>query len=429
MGRALVKGNSKTQDKVILRELNAQPGQLYNSAEVADATDRLKGTGYFTSVNIAPVGEEPDTRDVLAEVTEGRTASFNLGAGISSNGGLAGEVSYEQRNFDIGNWPSSWKDAFSDHTLTGAGQNFRAYVAPSTTGSSGGIRFIDPYLFDQPYIFSNELYYVRRIREAWDESRGGDRASIGKRLNRNTILSLNARAEDVEINNIQDESAVPPIRAVEVLDAEGHTTVTGLGLSLRYDTTNKGAVRYKGVIAQMAYERIGGLGGQVYMDKFTGSFDTYITLNDDLFDRKTVLALHTDAGYINDLEVPIYEAFYAGGMGTIRGFRFRGVSPRGLTSLGALSSDPIGGNFMWLNSAEMSYPIYTDIIRGVLFVDSGTVDRGTEIGTYRVAVGFGFRIIFPFAQQAPLAIDFGFPVVKDSTDDEQLVSFSFGITY
>ena len=169
MGRVLIKGNSKTQDKVVQREMHVAPGQLYNSAEINDAIDRLKGLGYFGVVNVTPVGEEPDTRDVLVEVIEGRTASFNIGAGISSNGGIGGEISYEQRNFDIGKWPGTWRDLFAEHAFTGAGQNFRASIAPSTIGTSASVRFVDPYLFDQPYIFTDELYHRERIREEYDE--------------------------------------------------------------------------------------------------------------------------------------------------------------------------------------------------------------------------------------------------------------------
>lgn len=418
-GRILVNGNYKTQDKVILREMRVAPGESYNSAEIANASERLRGLGYFSAVNITPIGEESDTRDILVEIEEARTASFNIGAGVSSNGGVAGEISYEQRNFDIGNGPEGWGDILSDRTFTGAGQTFRAYASPSSTGTSAGIRFVDPYLFDQPYVLSNDLYYRQRSRSDWDETRAGLRTSIGRRFGHNLILSLNMRAEDVTIDDIED----PPLRAIEVLDAEGHTTVLGFGPSLRYDTTNRGPLLYRGIIAQAGYEYAFG-SDDVQFNKITAGLDTYLTLYSDLFDRRTVLALHVDGGYIDDVDAPIFERFYAGGLGSVRGFRFRGISPRS-----GIDEDPVGGSFTLLSSAELSYPVYAEMIRGVFFVDAGTVEREVEFTTYRVAAGFGIRIVFPFAQQAPLALDFGFPVVEDDQDDTQLVSFSFGISY
>src|SRR2546430_17311924 len=65
VGRILVRENSKTQDKVALRELRVVPGQLYNSGELQDAEERLRATPYFTRVKITPVGDDPETRDVL----------------------------------------------------------------------------------------------------------------------------------------------------------------------------------------------------------------------------------------------------------------------------------------------------------------------------------------------------------------------------
>ena len=90
LGRILVKGNEKTQDKVILREMRLSPGQVYNSAEIADAQDRLRGTPYFSSVVITPIGEDPNVRDLLVEVTEQRTASVQFGVGVNSSAGLIG---------------------------------------------------------------------------------------------------------------------------------------------------------------------------------------------------------------------------------------------------------------------------------------------------------------------------------------------------
>ena len=420
MGRVLVKGNYKTQDKVVQREMHVAPGQLYNSAEITDSIDRLKGLGYFTTVNISPVGEEPDTRDVLVEIAEGRTASFQIGAGISSNGGVGGEISYEQRNFDLDNTPSSWTEIFSERSFTGAGQTMRVYVAPSTQGNSAGIRFTDPYLFDQPYIFSNDLYFRQRQRESWEEDRFGDRMGIGRRLSRRWIVFLNLRGEDVAVSGIDS----PELRAPEILDAEGHTTITGAGPSLRYDSTNRGPVLYKGVVATAGYERVGALGGGATFNKYSAGFDSYYTLFEDLFDRKTVLAIRSDIGYIDDDGAPLFEKYYAGGMGSVRGFKYRGISPRS-----GPENDAVGGVFEITTSAELGYPIYADMIRGVFFIDAGTVERDINVTTYRVAAGFGVRFILPMAPNAPLSLDFGFPVVQSDQDETQLISFAFGFMY
>src|SRR5207249_408814 len=108
--------------KVVLREMRVAPGQKYNSAELADAVDRLRATPYFSAVAVTPIGEDPAVRDVLVDVTEARTASFSVGAGINSNGGLGGNITYMQRNFDITNFPDTWSDIFSERAFIGGGQ-------------------------------------------------------------------------------------------------------------------------------------------------------------------------------------------------------------------------------------------------------------------------------------------------------------------
>ena len=196
-------------------------------------------------------------------------------------------------------------------------------------------------------------------------------------------MSLNSRAEDVQINNLDD-----PIdqRAWEIRDAEGHTTITGIGPSIRYDSTNRGPLLYRGVVASAGYERVGGLGGQATFNKFVTSLDSYYTLAEDLFDRKTVLALHGDAGYIDEDMAPVFERFYAGGLGSVRGFSYRGISPKMSPSptqpgvdVPNKDGDAVGGAFSLTTSAEISYPIYADVLRGVLFVDGGTVETDFQI--------------------------------------------------
>src|SRR5262249_21078670 len=134
IGQILVRDNTKTQDKVVLRELRVVPGQLYNSGELQDAEERLKATPFFTRVKITPVGDDPDTRDVLVEADdrEAKTAQFNIGAGVNSNGGIGGNLTYEQRNFDITNWPTRFGDIFTGNAFVGAGQTFRISLEPGT---------------------------------------------------------------------------------------------------------------------------------------------------------------------------------------------------------------------------------------------------------------------------------------------------------
>ncbi len=418
LGRIIVKGNAKTQDKVVLREMRVAPGQLYNSAEIQDATDRLRATPFFTSVSITPIGQDPEVRDVIVEVQEGRTASFNVGAGVNSNGGVGGNITYEQKNFDITDWPQSWSELFNGQGFVGAGQTFRASIEPGTEISNISLFFSEPYLFDQAYGFSAEAYYRTRIFPDYDQQRLGGRLALTKRFNYIWSGRISFRGEIVDINNIDD----PEVRAFEIIELEGENPITSIGLQVRRDTTNRGLLPSKGTTTTAAVEFFGAMGGDFCFQRFTVDWDGYLTLNEDLADRKTILALRANVGGIIG-DAPFFETFYAGGIGSVRGFSFRGISPRS-----GPDDDAIGGDFLLTGSAEVSFPLVGDNLRGVVFTDAGTVEESYEFGTIRTSVGAGFRLTLPLLGQTPIAVDFAYPITKDDDDDTQVISFSFGFS-
>jgi outer membrane protein insertion porin family len=420
IGRILVRGNTKTQDKVVLREMRVSPGEQYNSGAIQDAGDRLKALGYFTSVNITPIGDDPETRDVLVEANDrdAHTATFTIGAGVNSNGGVGGNLTYEQRNFDIANVPRRLEDFWNGTGFVGAGQQFRASFEPGTRQTNASLRFSDPWVFDQPYSFTGEAYLRNRVRESYVDQRLGGRLTLGKRFNYIWSAQGTLRAEIIDIGQIEDK----PIRAQEILDLEGQSSLVTTALQIRRDTTNRGLLPSKGTTTTASWESAGWLGGDFDFNRYSLSWDAYHTLSEDLLDRKTILALHTDFGYTTQ-GTPFMERYYAGGLGSIRGFSFRGVSPRS-----GPAKDPVGGDFLVTGTAEVSFPVIEDNLRGVVFTDVGTVEPDFRIGTIRTSVGAGIRLTLPFLGQTPIAIDFAVPITKDKDDDTQFISFSLGIS-
>jgi len=121
---------------------------------------------------------------------------------------------------------------------------------------------------------------------------------------------------------------------------------------------------------------------------------------------------------------PVFERFYAGGIGSFRGFRFRGISPRQ-----GIRNDKVGGDFMLLSGGEYVVPIYEKVIQGVAFLDMGTVEREISIRTWRMSVGVGVRLTLPFFGTVPMEFDLVFPVLKNSEDQEQIFSFYVGLPF
>ena len=419
VGRILVRGNSKTQDKVVLRELRVSPGQLYNSGELRDAEDRLKASPFFSRITITPIGDDPDSRDILvqADDRDTHTANFSIGGGLNSNGGIGANITYEQKNFDIARWPHQFQDMFNGEAFVGAGQQFRVSLEPGTTQTNASIRFSDPWVFDQPYSFTGELYLRNRVRENYDDRRLGGRVTLGKRFNYVYSAAVTLRGEKIDIGNIKDR----PIRAQEMLDEEGTSTLTSLGFQLKRDTTNRGLLPSHGTTTTLSYEVVGLLGGDFDFQKVGAGWDYYYPLREDLLDRRTILELHADTGYIFTGDAPFFERYYGGGIGSVRGFSFRGISPRS-----GPDDDRVGGDFFATGTAQVSFPLVGDSFRGVVFTDVGTVESDFEVGTIRASVGAGIRLTLPVLGQVPIAIDFAVPIHKDSEDDTQFISFSLG---
>jgi len=107
----------------------------------------------------------------------------------------------------------------------------------------------------------------------------------------------------------------------------------------------------------------------------------------------------------------------------VRGFSFRGISPRS-----GPEDDRVGGDFSITGSAELSFPVVGETLRGVVFTDVGDVEDSFQLGTIRWSVGAGIRLVLPILGQVPIAIDFAYPITKDSQDDTQYISFSLGFT-
>jgi outer membrane protein insertion porin family len=417
LGRLLVKGNTRTQDKVILREMHLRPGQEYNSAEVQDATDRLRGTPYFSSVTVTTIGDDPNVRDLLIDVEEAKTSQISAGVGINSNGGFGGQVSYEQKNFDIANPPATWSDLFTDRAWTGAGQDFLISVQPGTEGTNGQIAITEPYLFDQPYSLSVQGFLQDRVYDNYDDNRLGASVSIGQQFNYVYSGRFTLTAQNIQITDVND----PPVRSLQIDNAQGYHFMTSAGIVLTRDTTNHGPVTYEGTDTQIGLQKADVLGGQVDYSQLTYSFNAFSEIGEDLLGRKTVVSSRFEEGW-DPQNPPFYERFYEGGFGTVRGFAFRGISPRDGPLL-----DAIGGAYSMSGTEELGFPLAEDFLRGDLFVDYGDVEPQFHYGVIRTSIGFGFRLVLPFFGQTPLALDFGFPVVKNSQDNTQVVSFSFGI--
>ena len=428
IGQINITGNENTQDKVVRRildEYDFQPGQWYN-ADMARGD--AGGSGYLEKLirrrtyseaaRITPSGEMPGQRDAQVSIIEGQTGSVMFGAGVASDSGLIGQLVFEQRNFDVKDWPESFGEFITGKAFRGAGQNLRIALQPGTEISEYLISFTEPYFKDKPVSLDVVGSSWERDRESYEEQRTKGYVGFEKRYKNRWRRSIGFRLENVDVDSIDFDAPK------EIKDVEGDNTLGGVKVGVGRDLTDDRFNPSEGDIFNANYEQVG---GDHSFGILSGTYRRYKTIHEDLAERKTVLATKLLAAMVLG-DAPPFEKFYAGGSGVygIRGFDYRGVSTRGLPTLPSTSTerkDPIGSDWVFLANAELTVPLVSDNLAALFFVDSGAIDSGT----YRVAVGTGVQILIPqWFGPVPMRLEITAPVMKDDTDDTQVFSFSIG---
>ena len=427
VGTISIRGNAATQNKVILRQVRGmQPGRPFDRTGLDETRRRLNESSLFSEGTVTILGgPEDEVRDVIIDVQEQNTGSIMFGAGVSSDAGVIGAVELTQRNFDITDTPESWSEVTSGQAFRGAGQYFSLALQPGDETSRYSIDFRDPYAFETDYFFSSSLFFFNREREDYDEQRYGAVLGVGQRFGDIWSGSIRTRFNEVDIDDIQDDAPV------DVFDVEGGSMITGLGLELQRSTTDSNLFPTRGNRLELGIERVGALGGDYDFTRVRASFHQFWTVDEDFFGRRTVLSFRGEVGYILESdEAPVFERFYAGGHRSFRGFTHRGAGPRGIRNdTGEVGDDPVGGDWLLLTGLEYNFPIYQDLLRGVFFTDMGTVQDDPGLDDWRVSIGTGIRLKIPVLGQAPFALDFAVPIVKEDGDEERLISFDLALPF
>lgn len=435
VGNVIIRGNPITQDKVIRHSLRGlEPGRRYDRVGIQRSQQQIRASGLLREPRIDVLGGPDDeVRDALVSVKEARTGSVSLGAAVSSDAGLLGAFSLSQRNFDIADYPESFSELASGRAFRGAGQRFSIDLQPGDEVQQYSASWSDPTFLDTDYTFGLSGRFFTRERQDFDEGRLGGFARFGKRFGDVWSAAVKVRYEDIEIDSVDDTAPL----AVE--DVEGESTITGLGFSVGRSTVDSRIFPTEGTRLEAEIERIGALGGNFNFTRFSAEGNAFFTVHEDFFGRATVLSFRGEVGFIfEEEEAPVFERFYAGGHNSFRGFDFRGIGPRGIVDLNnngvpdagdALSDDAVGGRWLLLVGTEYNFPIWQELLRGVLFIDSGTLDTEPTFDNWRVAVGAGVRLNVPFIGNAPFAFDLAWPLKKEDEDETQVFSFSLALPF
>ena len=420
----IIRGNTRTKDKVIRRELLVDPGETYNQTRVQRSKRRVKNLGFFSDVRVVPQKtNSPGLDDLVFDVTEKRTGQFMVGAGFSSVDHLMGYIELSQANFDLLGWPH----------FTGAGQKLRLRAQLGSTRKDYDLAFTEPWLFDRKLAFNFNLYSHNRNYRDYDVETRGTSIGLGKALPGANRINLRYSLEDSKITDVSDTNTYYVLDSYDFetdsgtpyhFEEDQRNTRSTLTLSLLHDTRDHPFVPTHGNKVRLFYGYSGGpLGFDTEMQNMGLKTHSYLPL---WFGH--VISLKTRFQFIEPMgdadEIPLANKLFLGGGRTLRGFDYREVGPKVIRKLddGTYYARAYGGQSLFMASVEYTIPI----VRGVrlaAFYDTGNVWEDTykvDFGDLASSYGFGIRLDMP---GFPIRIDRAFVIDYDDdyTGDDKWV--------
>ncbi|WP_287687843.1 MULTISPECIES: BamA/TamA family outer membrane protein [unclassified Microcystis] len=417
-----VKG--KTREFIITREMRLKAGDIFNRNTAQQDLQRVFGLGLFEDVRLSfSPGSDPREVIVNVDVVEGNTGSLAAGGGISSNAGLFGTVSYQQRNFggnnqtlgaevQLGereflfdlNFSDPWiaKDNFrTSYTVNvfrrqsislvydGENSSIRTLNdndSPRIVRTGGGITFVRPLA---PDVFTKPKWVVSlgfNYQQVQVQNANGDISPLSAPLNgfgSQQLAFSSSGIDDILSLNI---GAIRDFRDNPLQPTSGSFLRLGLEQTIPVGSGSIFGTRVRGSYSYFIPVR------------FINSFNLFET---DIFKGQQSLAFNVQAGTVLG-DLPPYDAFIVGGSNSVRGY-----------AEGEVGS----GRSYFQATAEYRFPIVA-IIGGALFVDFGTTigsqgDVPGQPGIVRglpgtgLGYGLGVRVQSPVGQ---IRVDYGFNV-------------------
>ncbi len=377
-----IRGNTRTKDKVIRRELAISPGEVFDMVSVELSKRRLEGTGLFDSVDtqIEKIPELPNRRNLIVGVQEGRTGHLITGFGYSSYMSLFAQVGYVQGNFDLFNPPF----------FTGSGQKFRLQITAGTRHEDYQITFEEPYFLDRKLRFSVDLYhreiqYYSRYfeqhqtgarlglsRKLWNDFTSGgvsftfesigihDRSYFSDMLAEHDILTnglAKGHPDDLSANPFDWAYDMDRLEQGELSELNHDRLVSKLGLFFAYDTLNA-LVPSRGQFTQVKADIAGGpFGGDTEMYRLEVNTAYYYPG----FAEGHIWEVYGKLGVVDTFgdsrRVPYFDRYFTGGSYSLRGYDYRDIGPRMQTWKNGFENDQYGYYVKDKDNVEKFIPV------------------------------------------------------------------------
>lgn len=382
--KIVIEGNDKTKEKVITREINIQPGDLFDFEKVKKSLQKIYNLGYFEDVTMKlEPGSEEDVVVLVIKVIEKNTGKFGIGAGYNSEEGLMGFASIEEMN------------------LFGGGQKVGAKLELGGR-TTYKVSFLEPWLANTPTSLGFDVYDTTTNQEdkegeeviaEYDEIKLGGRLIFGRKISDSINLGLELKTERVNYDLIS--GALP--------EDTNEGLTNSLMPTFTYDTRDNVFDPTSGWYSSLSIEKAGGfLRGDYNFTKYNLTLRTYLSTDffKDIFNigslkkitdnlSKGVLAFRAMGG-MADTDLPSFAEYQVGGMNTIRGY----------------DSGEFSGDKSLVFNAEYRFPL-AENFQAVLFVDWGQtwdIEESIDIADLKFGRGVGVRFDTPIG---PIRLDYG----------------------
>jgi outer membrane protein insertion porin family len=399
-GRIKVKGNSKSRDKVIRRELLIHEGQKFNGTALRQSKENVQRLGFFEPESIifntvSPKDKE-DILDVEIAVKEKNTGQISLGAGYSTATGGFFQASVSQSNF------------------RGLGQNLTFSLNIAKTSNTFSVDFTEPYFLDTKWSLGGGVFMSNDdTSSSYSEKKKGMNVRVGYPIFTFTNLYTTYKLEDTRIKTVDDPT-------IDVNLENG--LASSIQTSIVHDRRDDRSDARKGVFLSYSTEYTGIGGDKKWIKNETEARGFYPVWGDLIF-RSRLYAGRLDE--VSGQRIPRTEKFTLGGSRNLRGYAYEAIGPKrqGVNNAGQTLTFNTGGIFSTFTNLEFQHPLSREAgLKWVVFFDAGHAGTFDNVKIY-TDYGFGFRWFSPIGT---LRFEFGYPLTGEYKNQGSQFHFDIG---
>jgi outer membrane protein insertion porin family len=410
-----VSGNSRSRDEVVRRELRQLESSWYDGEKINRSRTRVDRLGYFEDVTVETpaVPATTDQVDVNLSVKERPTGSIMVGAGFSSSEKLVLSASIQQQN------------------LFGSGKTIGAQLNTSRVNKVYSFSYTDPYYtvdgisrgFDV-YRRKTDTSSLSTVGTYGSSSYGGG-VRYGLPIAEDDYISVGLSADSTKLTI---DSTSPTIYQ-QYVNTFGSASTTLLGtVGWLKETIDSRLYPTKGASDRL-FGEIGLPGGSLHYYRLTYQHQHFIPV--PIFSKKFTLMLNGEVGYADGYggkTLPFFKNFYAGGIGSVRGYDISSLGPQDFTT-----GYSLGGNRRVIGNAELLFPLpgtgQDKSLRLGFFVDGGQVwgkEQKISVDDFRYSAGFSLSWSSPMG---PLKFSIASPLNDKPGDRIQRLQFQLGTMF